>query len=234
MSSEILTETFFSIGQEKISLCIFEGIDKKIFEKNILISSSYRKENLDYTIDKFFDENIVKIEKKIDKFINNINLIISDTNFILIQASIKKNMSGNKINKKDLIHLLFDLKQKIKENNRDKKITQMRINSFIVDKKKCSTLDDNFECNELCLQVDFVCLSNIIIQELSEKMRKYQISIDRIFSAEYLKEHYNKFDQNECKNAARLKYENDENEVFLIKKNTEKKGFFERFFNFFN
>ena len=34
--------------------------------------------------------------------------------------------------------------------------------------------------------------------------------------------------------AARLKYDRDENEVHLIKKNTENTGFFERFFKFFN
>jgi len=234
MSSEVLTETFLYIGPDKISLCIFEGIDKKIFEKDILITDFSEKENLDYLIDKFFEENIIKIEKKINKFINDINLIIFDPNFVLIQASIKKNTTGKKINKKDLSHMLFDLKQKIKENNNDKKIIQMRINSFILDKKEYLTLDDNFECGELCLQVDFICLSNKIIQELSEKMKKYQISIDRIFSAKYLKDHYSKYENNDCKNAARLKYENDENEVFLIKKRTAKRGFFERFFSFFN
>jgi len=234
MSSEVLTETFLYIGPDKISFCIFEGIDKKIFEKDILISDFSEKENLDYLIDKFFKENIIKIEKKINKFINDINLIIFDPNFVLIQASIKKNTTGKKINKKDLSHMLFDLKQKIKENNNDKKIIQMRINSFILDKKEYLTLDDNFECGELCLQVDFICLSNKIIQELSEKMKKYQINIDRIFSAKYLKDHYSKYENNDCKNAARLKYENDENEVFLIKKKTAKRGFFERFFSFFN
>ena len=164
----------------------------------------------------------------------DINLIIFDPNFVLIQASIKKNTTGKKINKKDLSHMLFDLKQKIKENNNDKKIIQMRINSFILDKKEYLTLDDDFECGELCLQVDFICLSNKIIQKLTEKMKKYQISIDRFFSAKYLKDHYSKYENNDCKNAARLKYENDENEVFLIKKRTAKRGFFERFFSFFN
>ena len=40
--------------------------------------------------------------------------------------------------------------------------------------------------------------------------------------------------EDECTAAARLKYENDENEVHLIKKISKKQGFFEKFFKFFN
>ena len=104
----------------------------------------------------------------------------------------------------------------------------------MIDKKISFTLDDNFECNELCLQIDFICLSNNVIDDISKRIKKYQISIDKIFSAKYLNEHHNTDGENECQTAARLKYENDENEVHLIKKTIGNPGFFERFFRFFN
>ncbi len=72
-----------------------------------------------------------------------------------------------------------------------------------------------------------------IYDNFSKKTNRYQVRIDKIFSAEYLREYYNDRSENECKMAARLKYENDENEVHLIKKNHGKIGFFERFFKFF-
>ena len=110
----------------------------------------------------------------------------------------------------------------------------MKINKFWVDKKDFSTLDDNFECDELCLQMDFICLSNAALKKYSKKLKKYQVRVDRIFSAEYLNMHYKNKDENECQIAARLRYENDENEVHIIKKTLKKQGFFERFFRFFN
>ncbi len=234
MSSKTSIETFFYIGHEKLSLYVFDGIDKKIFVKEILINNFNKKKNLNNSIDEFLRDNIIKIEKKINKFVNDINLIISDTNFVLIQASIKKNGKGDKIYKKDLNYMLFDLKQQIKENNMDKTITYMKINNFIVDNKKYLSINDNFECSELSLHVDFTCLSNEIIDNFSKKIKKYQIRIDKIFSAEYLKENFENYSGNECQIAAKLKYENDENEVHLISKTVEKIGFFESFFKIFN
>ena len=130
--------------------------------------------------------------------------------------------------------MLFNLKQQIKENNSDKSILHMRINNFIVDEKKYLNLDDNFECNVLCLEVDFICLPLNVIDNFSHKIKKYQISLDKIFSIDYLNERYDSLNLNECQMAAKLKYENDDNEVHLIKRNKEKLGFFERFFKFFN
>ena len=232
MNNKSSIETFFYIGFEKLSLSVFEDQNKKIFEKEIL-KKNYDKD-LNELIDYFLSENIIKVEKTIDRFINEINLIIFDTNFLQIKASIKKTTTEKKINKKDLNQMLFNLKQQIKENNSDKSIIHMRINHFIIDGKKYLYLDFDFECNFMCLEVDFVCLPIEVIDNFSDIVKKYQISLDKIFSIDYLNERYDSLGLNECQMAAKLKFENDENEVHLIKINKEKLGFFERFFRFFS
>ena len=73
-----------------------------------------------------------------------------------------------------------------------------------------------------------------VIDNFSKIIKKYQISIDKIFSAKYLKDYSAITGENELQTAVRLKYEKDENEVHLIKKTVENLGFFERFFKFFN
>ena len=234
MNSNLYLKTFFSIEVDKLSLCVFDGIKNKIFEKKILINKNIKKNELEELYEKFLGVNILKVEKKIHRFINEIDLIIDDSNFLLIQASIKKDGRGDKINRADLNHILFDLKQQIKENNPDKTITYIKINNFMLNKKITSTLEDEFECDELCLDVDFVCLPNHIKKEYSNKIKKYQIRIGQIFAADYLSKHYKKDGEDVSQTAARLKYDNDENEVHIIKKKSEKQGFFERFFRFFN
>ena len=104
----------------------------------------------------------------------------------------------------------------------------------MLDKKMLLTLEDNFECDELCLNIDFICLPNHIKKKYADILKKYQIRIDQIFAAGYLSKNYKKGGEDLIQTAARLKYENDENEVHMIKKIPEKKGFFERFFRFFN
>ena len=162
MSSNLHLNTFFFVGADRLSLCVFDGIKNKIFEKRIMINKDIKKKELDQLYDEFLRVNILKVEKKIHKFINEINLIIDDSNFLLIQASIKKDGRGDKINKADLNHVLLDLKQQIKENNPDNTITYIKINNFMLNKKMFFTLEDNFECDELCLDIDFVCLPNYI------------------------------------------------------------------------
>lgn len=232
MSYKTTIDTFFFIGSEKLSLILFEDKNKKIFQKDILFDKNIEKKDLDTLIDKFFGENIIKVEKEINRFINEINLIIF-SNFLSIEASIKKKKTRDRIDIRDLNHMLFDLKQKIKENNLDKTIVHMRIKSFLLDKKKYFILENDFECNELCLQINFVCLSNLIIKKFSKKIKKYQISINKIYSEEYLKE-YSHSNENIYQTAIRLKYIRDENEVHLIKKTVVNQGFFEKFFRFFN
>ena len=175
MKAKYLFNAFYFVGLNNLSLCVFDGIENEIFKSEILITEKDRNENLDNFHEKFFGDNILKVEKKINNFINEINLVIHDSNFLQIQVSIKKDGKGDKINKHDLNRMLFDLKQQIKENNPDKSITYIKINNFLIDKRIFSTLDDNFECDELCLQIDFICLSNKIIEEYSKKIEKYQI-----------------------------------------------------------
>ena len=190
MKAKYFFDAFFFIGLNKLSLCVFDGIENEIFKSEILITEKIRNENLDNFYEKFFGDNILKVEKKINNFINEVSLVIHDSNFLQIQASIKKDGKGDKINKHELNRMLFDLKQQIKENNQDKSITYIKINNFRIDNKIFSDLDDGFECDELCLQIDFICLSNKIIEEYSKKLEKYQIRIDRVFSAEYLNKNY--------------------------------------------
>ena len=234
MKAKLFLNSFFFIGLNRLSLCVFDGIENEIFKSEILITEKIKEENLGNFHEKFFGDNILKVEKKIKNFINEIDLIIHDSNFLQIQASIKKDGKGDKLNKHELNHMLFDLKQQIRENNPDKSITYIKINNFLIDKKIFSTLHDDFECDELCLQIDFICLSNKIIEEYSKKIEKYQIRVDRIYSAEYLNKNYKNGGESECQIAARLKYDNDENEVHIIKKTSKKQPFFERFFRFFN
>ena len=90
MKAKLIFNPFFFIGSNKLSLSVFDDIGNKIFEEETLITENTKNENKNNFHEKFFGENILKLEKKINRFINEIDLIIYDLNFLLIQASIKK------------------------------------------------------------------------------------------------------------------------------------------------
>ena len=68
MKAKLFLNSFFFIGLNKLSLCVFDGIENEIFKSEILISEKNKNENLDNFHEKFFGDNILKIEKKNKQF----------------------------------------------------------------------------------------------------------------------------------------------------------------------
>ena len=46
MNSDLYLKTFFSIGVDNLSLCVFDGIKNKIFEKKTLINKNIEKKKI--------------------------------------------------------------------------------------------------------------------------------------------------------------------------------------------
>ena len=63
---------------------------------------------------------------------------------------------------------------------------------------------------------------------------KYQIKISKYMCANYIKSFFEKDDDDLSLMAYKLKNGYNENEVILISKNIENKGFFEKFFQLFS
>jgi hypothetical protein len=84
------------------------------------------------------------------------------------------------------------------------------------------------------LEVSFITLSNHLIINLNKILQEYQIKISKFTDGEYVKNFFN--DQEIELSLATHKLINgfNDNEVIIVPKSTENKGFFERFFNFFN
>ena len=63
---------------------------------------------------------------------------------------------------------------------------------------------------------------------------KFQISIKKIMSGKYIFDFFDSNELNECEMGRKISLGFNPNEVFLIEKIVEKKGFFERFFYLFS
>jgi hypothetical protein len=65
-------------------------------------------------------------------------------------------------------------------------------------------------------------------------LKKYHILVNQILSAKYVEKFIEEIDQNIFTTASRIKSGLNENEVSLVRKSLKNKGFFEKFFDFFN
>lgn len=235
MSNNINLKTFFLISNKKLAITVYDISKKKnIFTKELLIKNFSSSAEL-YLIENFLDNYIYEIEKIINSFINNIYLIIENEDFFSVKVSLKKNNYGNSINYEKINYLVYEAKNQCKKTINDRKIVHIIIDNYLIDGKNFFYLPNNIKCDFFCVDLSITCLSNRIIKNLEGIFKKYQISIIKILDFNYL----NNFKEPSNKNdifqvAEEILNGHNKNEVLINDKSSKNKGFFEKFFFFFN
>ena len=226
-------KAFMYIGANKMLICIFSKIDSKILYKNEYKFSELKNQINEIRLIDFLTDNIFKIEKQLNQFINDINIIIDSNQFHSINVSIKQNINGE-LTKKDQINILNDLKNYIHDNYINYSIIHYVVNYYLIDNDIQKTIDFSKKCNHICLEATFILLNKEDIFFYKKIFEKFQISIEKIIYGKYILDIFNTNNYNECEMALKMSSGFNPNEVFLIQKSVEKKGFFERFFHFFS
>ena len=234
MIEEIDFETFLYVSNEKYQVSVF---DKKKLKNlyNEELKFDYKFNSLDFnSLTKFLDENIYKIEKLVGDFVKNIILIIESDKNLNVNISIKKKLYDNFLSQKHLENNLIELKDLYKENYQDQSIMHMIIINNTINDEKYSRFNNNVKGKNFFLEVNFISISNELIISLNKNLEKYQIKVSQYMCGNYIKNFFDN-DQNEISlKAHRLINGQNVNEVALVAKDIENKGFFEKFFQLFS
>ena len=223
---------------------LFAGIKKIIFvtlnKKNeVYLSRELTIDNSSinkqfYLLEKFLDQNIFEIEKKINYHVKDINLIIDHDDFLLINLSTIHNCKNFFDHSNDVSNLFINIRSSLNIDIDNYEIAHMLINKFIIDGKDYSLMPDKLDFDNIFLEIRFICLKNNIFKNFKKIFSKYQISVKKIINFEYV----NSLKKNDDKNifivAEKLVNGSNPNEIFLIDKIPGNKGFFEKFFDFFS
>ena len=234
MSNDINFEAYLFVSPQKIIISINEKINfKTIYQKEILIGVGLKDINYE-KVDNFLNDNIFLIEKRFQKFVKKISLIIELKAFFTVLVSIKDKNYDELISQKTLDHLLNEAKSQCQETIYGKKITHMIIDNYLINDKNHQFLTLDKKYNSLSLDLRFICLSKDIIKNFEQILSKYQISIDQIVNAEYIKKFF-EYEKTDIFNMANKIINGcNENEVKIISKKYQKKGVFERLFHLFS
>ena len=232
MAEEINFETYLSISKNKFEIFLFDNKNlESLYQNELKLESSV----IDLEkLSKFLDENIFKIEKFAGKFIENIFLMIESDENLEVNICIKKKNYNNLINKKTLENTLIEVKDLFKEAYQDQIIMHMIINNFLINDKNYNSYIDNLQSDNLCLEVNFLSISNKMAIALDKILEKYHIKIKQYLNTRYIK-NFTKVENIKIPEMAyMLKNGYNNNEVILVPKNKENKGFFEKFFQLFS
>ena len=210
-----------------------------VYDKNHL-KNLYNEEikNIDETelntLSKFLDENIYKIEKKIKKFIRNIILIIEDEKVLDVGISLKKKNYEKNIDQKHLENSLVEVKDIFRENYQDQIIMHMIVVDY--DKNKNNFLLENGNKNDdyMFLEINFISITNNFTFYFDKLLEGHQVKISRYMSSKYIKSYIGEDLTELSIMANKLNDGLNKNEVQLISKSIENRGFFEKFFQLFS
>ena len=224
-------ETFLYISENKYQIFVYD----KNNLKNLYHEEIENNDEIELNIlSKFIDENIYKIEKMIKNFVRNIILIIEDDKVLDIGISLKKKNYEKNIDQKQLENSLVEIKDIFNENYQDLIIMHM----IIVEKENTFLLNNtNNNDDYLFLEVNFISVSNNFTSYFNKLLENHQIKIKRYMSGGYIKSFFDKESRESIELFVMANKLNDglnKNEVQLVSKSKENKGFFEKFFQLFS
>jgi len=233
MKSSSANKTFIFISSNKFVIISLNEANKTNYKKETIIKDQDKKFDLDL-FNNFLNENIFKIEKELGEFIKVIYLIIENKEIFSVNLSIKNKINETTINTKIINNLLIEAKNYCEDTLKKAEVIHMKIDQFYIDNEHYKVLPDKISCESLSLDLSFICVPNNILNSFEKSLNKFQISVYRTISYQYLHS-FLKINSNNLELVAqKILTGFNENEVILMQKKSINLGFFEKFFNFFN
>jgi hypothetical protein len=224
-------EIFLYISKNKYQIFV---CDKNNY-KNLYNEEIKNIDEIELNIlSKFLDENIYKIEKMIKKFVSNIILIIEDDKVLDVGISLKKKNYEKNIDQKYLENSLVEVKDIFRENYQDQIIMHMIVVNN--NKSENNVLLNNSNKNDdyMFLEINFISITNNFTFYFDKLLESHQIKISRYMSCKYIKSYIGEESTELSIMANKLNDGLNKNEVQLISKSVENRGFFEKFFQLFS
>ena len=233
MRNSSINKIFIFISSNKLIIISLGEANKINYKKETILKN--QNKNFDFDLfSEFLNENIFKIEKELGEFIKIIYLIIENEEIFSVDFSIKNKTNDTPLNAKIINNLLIEAKNYCEETLKKSEVIHMKIDQFNIDNEQYNFLPDKDTCKSLSLDLSFICIPNNVLDNFEKVLNKFQISIYRTISYQYLHSFLNIDSNNLELVVQKILTGFNENEVILLKKKSKNTGFFEKFFNFFN
>ncbi len=188
--SEKNLNVFIDFGSSKIRLGVFnKETSKNIFnsEKDCISNFSQKKFDIKKS-NEVIKDLIQSAEKKIEKHIKNINLMIDTTDMFSIDISINKNFDNKKYSENDIKSLLNEAKSLIQNNYFNQKIIHMIVKKFVFDKNEYLEIpNEEIICSSLVIELKFICFPKEIWKNLQDSLNSNYLTVDNLYCSSYVR-----------------------------------------------
>ena len=233
MIEDLDFETYLYISKDKFQIFVLNKKKlKNLYSQELKIDHQFDFKDLNKLLN-FLDKNIYKIEKLIGNFIKNIILIVENEKNLKINMGIKKNYETS-LKQKSFSSNLTELKDLFKKNYQDQTIMHMCIINYIIDGKRYASFDTKLINDYFCIEVSFIAIDNKLVFALDNVLEKYQIKIKQYMCGNYINNFIGDTGDEISIIANKLRNGLNINEITIVPKHKENKGFFEKFFQLFS
>ena len=233
MIEDLDFETYLYISKDKFQIFVLNKKKlKNLYSQELKIDHQFDFKDLNILLN-FLDKNIYKIEKLIGNFIKNIILIVENEKNLKINMGIKKSYETS-LKQKSFSSNLTELKDLFKKNYQDQTIMHMCIINYIIDGKRFSSFDTKLINNYFCIEVSFIAIDNKLVFAFDNVLEKYQIKIKQYMCGNYINNFIGDTGDEISIIANKLRNGLNINEITIVPKHKENKGFFEKFFQLFS
>ena len=181
---------FIDFGSSKIRLGVFDKETSKnifVLEDNCISNLSLKNFDIKNS-SKVIKKLIQSAEKKIEKHIKNVNLMIDTPDMFSIDISIKKSFDKKKFSENDIQSLLNEAKSLIQKSYFNKKIVHMIIKKFFFDNKEYYEIPNKkIDYNSIIIELKFICFSNEIWKDLQNSFNDNYLTVDSLYCSSYVR-----------------------------------------------
>ena len=175
---------FVEIGDENFLVASGEYDDElnfKIIEKEIFSSLGFKNGKI-VDLDLSFNtlkKAINKIENKSNIFFSEVNVILNQTDFDCINISGFKNLNGNQILPDDIYYIINNIKSKLTETEKQKKIIHLFNTKYFLDNKQVKNLPIGLHGKFYCHQLTFFLLNINEIKNFNGLFNKCNLNVNK-------------------------------------------------------
>jgi hypothetical protein len=169
------------VGSKNLRVGIFNNEDKSIY---------YSKQKISDTLEKSLNILVRDAEKYLSSHIDEVIVLYDSPKYYSLEISIKKVFDYSTSIKKIYDDLIQEAHFLISQNNFKDQIIHLIINNIIVNENK--TLDkitNDFKIKSLVLEIKFICLNKILIENITNKFKNNNLKILNLYCTSYVKIH---------------------------------------------
>ena len=143
-------KTYFDCGSSRIRAGSFNN---DLSNNNHFINSKFLFDHLD--IESEIQKIVSYLEKNINEYIEDVNLMIDSSKMYSIGISVSKKLEGSKLKQEDVKFLVRQANQQILKYYKGQGITHIIIDSYKIDGIEHTVLPEEINCNVISLDILF-------------------------------------------------------------------------------